>query len=59
MHTSQKISPGTYPFGQECINQNYVESPPKHGDAKVKGRFFFINNERYNSKVISEYLKHS
>ena len=31
----------------------------KHGlnDAKVKGRFLFINNERYDSKSIPEYLK--
>ena len=25
-------------------------------DAKVKGRFLFINNERYDSKSIPEYL---
>ena len=31
----------------------------EHGlnDAKVKGRFLFINNERYDSKSIPEYLK--
>ena len=27
------------------------------GDAKVKGRFLFINNERYDSKNIPEFLK--
>lgn len=27
------------------------------GDAKVKGRFLFINNERYDSKSILEYSR--
>ena len=31
----------------------------EHGlnDAKVKGRFMFTNNKRYDSKSIPEYLK--
>ena len=36
-----------------------MKAREEHGlnDAKVKGRFLFINNERYDSKSIPEYLK--
>ena len=36
-----------------------LKAREEHGlnDAKVKGRFVFINNERYDSKSIPEYLK--
>ena len=35
-----------------------MKAREEHGlnDAKVKGRFLFINNERYGSKSIPEYL---
>ena len=36
-----------------------MKAREKHvlNDAKGKGRFLFINNERYDSKSIPEYLK--
>ena len=36
-----------------------MKAHEEHGlnDAKVKGRFLFISNERYDSKSIPEYLK--
>ena len=36
-----------------------IKAREEHGlnDAKMKGRFLFINNERYDSKSIPEYLK--
>ena len=36
-----------------------MKAREEHGlnDAKVKGRFLFINNERYDFKSIPEYLK--
>ena len=38
-----------------------MKAREEHGlnDAKVKGRFLFINNERYDSKSIPEYLNAS
>ena len=36
-----------------------MKAREEHGlnDAKVKGRYLFISNERYDSKSIPEYLK--
>jgi len=36
-----------------------MKAREEHGlnDAKVKGRFLFINNEKYDCKSIPEYLK--
>ena len=36
-----------------------MKAREEHGlnNSKVKGRFLFINNERYDSKSLPEYLK--
>ena len=50
MHKSHKITPGL----------SMMKAREEHGlndAAKVKGRFLIINNERFDSKSIPEYLK--
>ena len=44
---------------QKVLIKAMMKAREEHGlnDAKVKGRFLFINNERYDFKSIPEYLK--
>ena len=44
---------------RKVLIQAMMKAREEHGlnDAKVKGRFLFINNERYDFKSIPEYLK--